>query len=45
MEELNALMEMYQTSFVLICSEPIIKFELRFGLALAKIEINPNTDS
>ncbi len=44
MEELNALMKMYQTSFVLICTEPIIKFELRFGYALAKFEINQNTD-
>ncbi len=44
MEELNVLSSMYQTEFVLICIEPTIKFELRFGIALAIFEIDKNLD-
>ena len=44
MEELNVLRDMYQTEFVLISIEPIMKFELRFGNAFAIFEIDKNFD-
>jgi hypothetical protein len=44
MEELNVLSSMFPKEFVLICIEPTIKFELRFGIALAIFEIDKNLD-
>ena len=44
MEEIEALKAIYLTEFVLISSEPTIKFELRFQDATATFEIDPNSD-